>query len=220
MWHALNLSEVKQKLKTNYQYGLTNEEIDKRFHEYGENKLEDKQSESLIVRFFKQFNDFMIIILIIASIVSAVVERLQGSNDYLDSIIIIGIVVFNAIMGVVQEAKAEKSLEALKKMTAPVIRVRREGRVRQINSSELVPGDIVILEAGNFVPADCRLISSFNLKVEESSLTGETVPVEKNASIVLKEKTGLGDCLNMVFATTIIVNGHGEAVVTETRYEY
>ncbi|MBR1653374.1 MAG: calcium-translocating P-type ATPase, PMCA-type [Clostridia bacterium] len=216
MWQALNLSEVKQKLKTNYQYGLTNEEVDKRFQECGENKLEDKPKESLVVKFFKQFNDFMIIILIIAAIVSALIEKMQGSNDYLDSIIIIAIVVFNAIMGIIQEAKAEKSLEALKKMTAPVVKVRREGRIRQIKSNELVPGDIVILEAGNFVPADCRLISSYNLKAEESSLTGETVPVEKNASIILEEKTGIGDCFNMVFATTVIVNGHGEAVVTET----
>ena len=216
MWHSLNLSEVKQKMKTNYQYGLTNEEVDKRFKEYGENKLDDKPKENLIVKFFKQFNDFMIIILIIASIVSAVIEKVQGSNDYLDSIIIIAIVVFNAIMGIVQEAKAEKSLEALQKMTAPIVKVRREGRIRQAKSSELVPGDIVILEAGNFVPADCRLINSFNLKAEESSLTGETVPVEKNASVLLDEKIGIGDCVNMVFATTVIVNGHGEAVVTET----
>ena len=216
MWQALNLSEVKQKLKTNYQYGLTNEEVEKRFQEYGENELEDKPRESLIIKFFKQFNDFMIIILIIASIVSALIEKMQGSNDYLDSIIIIAIVIFNAVMGIIQEAKAEKSLEALKKMTAPVVKVKREGRVRQIKSSELVPGDIVILEAGNFVPADCRLINAVNLKAEESSLTGETVPVEKNALIILEEKTAMGDCLNMVFATTVIVNGHGEAVVTET----
>ena len=216
MWQALNLSEVKQKLKTNYQYGLTNEEVEKRFQEYGENELEDKPRESLIIKFFKQFNDFMIIILIIASIVSALIEKMQGSNDYLDSIIIIAIVIFNAVMGIIQEAKAEKSLEALKKMTAPVVKVKREGRVRQIKSNELVPGDIVILEAGNFVPADCRLINAVNLKAEESSLTGETVPVEKNALIILEEKTAMGDCLNMVFATTVIVNGHGEAVVTET----
>ena len=216
MWQGLNLSEVKQKLRTNYQYGLTMDEVEKRFHEYGENKLVDKPRESLIVKFFKQFNDFMIIILIIASVVSAVIERVQGSNDYLDSIIIIAIVIFNAIMGIVQEAKAEKSLEALKKMTAPVVKVRREGRVRQINSNELVPGDIVILEAGNFVPADCRLINAINLKAEESSLTGETVPVEKNAGVVLDNKVGIGDCINMIFATTVIVNGHGEAVVVET----
>lgn len=216
MWHALNVSEVKQKLKTNFQYGLTNEEVEKRFQQYGENKLEDKPKESLIVKFFKQFNDFMIIILIIASIISAIIEKVQGSNDYLDSIIIIAIVIFNAIMGIVQEAKAEKSLEALQKMTAPVVKVKREGRIRQVKSSELVPGDVVILEAGNFVPADCRLINCMDLKVEESSLTGETVPVEKNANVVLEEKTGLGDCLNMVFATSVIVNGHGEAVVVET----
>lgn len=216
MWQTLNLSEVKQKLKTNYQYGLTADEVDKRFQEHGENKLEDKPKESLIIKFFKQFNDFMIIILIIASIVSAVIEKVQGSNDYLDSIIIIAIVVFNAIMGIVQEAKAEKSLEALQKMTAPVVKVKREGRVRQVKSSELVPGDIVVLEAGNFVPADCRLISSFNLKAEESSLTGETIPVEKNAAVILDKKIGIGDCINMVFATTVIVNGHGEGVVVET----
>lgn len=216
MWQSLNLSEVKHKLKTNFQYGLTNDEIGKRFQEYGENKLEDKPSESLFIRFFKQFNDFMIIILIVASAVSAIIEKIQGSNDYLDSIIIIGIVVFNAIMGIVQETKAERSLEALKKMTAPVVKVRREGRVRQIESCKLVPGDIVILEAGNFVPADCRLISSVNLKAEESCLTGETVPIEKNASIIINERAGIGDCFNMVFATTVIVNGHGEGVVTET----
>ena len=216
MWQTLNLSELKHKLKTNYQYGLTADEVNRRFQEYGENKLDDKPKEGIIIKFFKQFNDFMIIILIIASIVSAVIEKIQGSNDYLDSIIIIAIVVFNAIMGIVQEAKAEKSLEALQNMTAPIVKVRREGRIKQIHSSELVPGDIVILEAGNFVPADCRLINAYNLKAEESSLTGETVPIDKNAAVILDEKVGIGDCVNMVFATTVIVNGHGEGVVVET----
>ena len=134
MWKTLNLSEVKQKLKTNYQYGLSNEEIEKRFQEYGENKLDDKKKENIIIKFLKQFNDFMIIILIIASIISAVVAKLDGSNDYLDSIIIIAIVVFNAIMGIIQEAKAEKSLEALQKMTAPVVKVKREGKIKEIKS--------------------------------------------------------------------------------------
>ena len=216
MWQTLNLSELKHKLKTNYQYGLTADEVNRRFQEYGENKLDDKPKEGIIIKFFKQFNDFMIIILIIASIVSAVIEKIQGSNDYLDSIIIIAIVVFNAIMGIVQEAKAEKSLEALQNMTAPIVKVRREGRIKQIHSSELVPGDIVILEAGNFVPADCRLINAYNLKAEESSLTGETVPIDKNAAVILDEKVGIGDCVNMVFATTVIVNGHGEGVIVET----
>ena len=157
----------------------------------------------------------MIIILIIASIISAVVARLEGNNDYIDSIIIIAIVVFNAIMGLVQEAKAEKSLEALKKMTAPTCKVKRNGQISTIKSEQIVPGDIVLLEAGNYVPADCRLISSSNLKIEESSLTGETVPVLKDANCTLKEKTALGDMVNMAFSTTIVVNGHGEAIVTD-----
>ena len=139
MWHALSLSEVKQKLKTNYQFGLTNEEAEKRYIKHGLNKLEDKPKESLVIKFFKQFNDFMIIILIIASIVSAVITKMQGENDYIDSIIIIAIVVLNALMGVIQEYKAEKSLEALKNMTTPKVNVRREGRVKLINSTELVP---------------------------------------------------------------------------------
>lgn len=216
MWQSINLSEIKHSLKTNFQYGLTQEEVQKRFQEYGENKLEDKHKESFIIKFLKQFNDFMIIILIIASIVSAIITRLDGSNDYLDSIIIIAIVVFNAIMGVVQEAKAEKSLEALQKMTTPTVKVRRDGRIKEIESIELVPGDIAILESGNLVPADGRLISAYNLKVEESSLTGETVPVLKDANIILDEKVGVGDCVNMVFSSTVVVNGHGEVVVTDT----
>lgn len=119
-------------------------------------------------------------------------------------------------MGLVQEAKAEKSLEALKKMTAPTCKVKRDGKICTIKSEQIVPGDIVLLEAGNYVPADCRLISSSNLKIEESSLTGETVPVLKDANCMLKEKTALGDMVNMAFSTTIVVNGHGEAIVTET----
>ena len=158
----------------------------------------------------------MIIILIVASLISALVAKLEGNNDYIDSIIIIAIVVFNAIMGLVQEEKAEKSLEALKKMSAPMAKVKREGKIIQVKGTEIVPGDIVILEAGNFVPADCRLIDSYNLKVEESSLTGETVPVLKDANGILKENTPIGDIVNMVFATTIVVNGHGTGIVTET----
>lgn len=187
-----------------------------RLKEFGENKLEDKKKESIIIRFFKQFNDFMIIILIASAIISAIVAKLEGNNDYIDSIIIVVIVVFNAIMGLIQEAKAEKSLEALKKMSAPIAKVKREEKIVQIKGTEVVPGDIVVLEAGNFVPADCRLIDSYNLKVEESSLTGETMPVLKDSNVILKENTSLGDMVNMVFATTVVVNGHAEAIVTET----
>ena len=215
MWQSFNLSEVKQKLNTNFQYGLTNEEVIVREKKYGKNKLEDTKSDSVVLKFIKQFNDFMIITLIIASVVSAVVSKINNSNDYLESIIIIVIVVFNAILGVIQETKAEKSIEALKKMISPIVKVRREGRVREVQSEDLVPGDIVILEAGNIVPADCRLINAVNLQVEESSLTGENVPVIKDANVILKDRVGLGDCINMIFSTTVVVNGHAEAVVTD-----
>lgn len=158
----------------------------------------------------------MIITLIIAAIISAVISKMNGESDYMDSIIIIAIVIFNAVMGLVQEQKAEKSLEALKKMSAPIAKVKRSGKVVEIESENVVPGDIVILETGSFVPADCRLINSYNLKIEESSLTGENVPEEKDATRILKSNTSMGDICNMAYATTIVVNGHGEAVVTET----
>ena len=215
MWQCFNVNEVARKLRTNLKQGLSKEEAESRHNKHGPNKLEEQKKESLFVRFIKQFQDFMIIILLIAAVVSAGVSFVQGQNDYIDSIIIVAIVVLNAIMGLVQEAKAEKSLEALKDMSAPVAKVRRDGRVMTIKGTEVVPGDIVLLEAGNYVPADCRLINSSNLKVEESSLTGETVPVTKDANVLLEENTPLGDTLNMAFANTIVVNGHAEAIVTD-----
>ncbi len=215
MWYTLSTKEVEKQMQTNIEFGLNEKQVKDKQNRFGLNKLEEKKKESIVIKFIKQFNDFMIIILIIASIISAVVARLEGSNDYFDSIIIIAIVVFNAIMGLVQEAKAEKSLEALKKMTAPTCRVKRNGKISTIKSEQIVPGDIVLLEAGNYVPADCRLISSSNLKIEESSLTGETVPVLKDANCMLKEITALGDMVNMAFSTTIVVKGHGEAIVTD-----
>ena len=216
MWHSSSVEEVSKKLKTNINIGLSEEEAQKRFERYGPNNLKEKKKESIFVKFLKQFNDFMIITLIIAAIISAVVSKLNGEADYIDSIIIVAIVIFNAIMGLVQEQKAEKSLEALKKMSAPNAKVRRNGRVQEIDATMVVPGDIVILEAGNYVPADCRLINSYNLKIEESALTGETIPSLKDSSKILKENTAMGDLCNMVFATTIVVNGHGEAIVVET----
>lgn len=216
MWHSSSVEEVSKNLKTNVNIGLLEEEAQKRFERYGPNNLKEKKRESLFIKFIKQFNDFMIITLIIAAIISAVVSKLNGEADYIDSIIIITIVIFNAIMGLVQEQKAEKSLEALKKMSAPNAKVRRNGRVQEIDATMVVPGDIVILEAGNYVPADCRLINSYNLKIEESALTGETIPSLKDSSKILKENTAMGDLCNMVFATTIVVNGHGEAIVVET----
>lgn len=216
MWHSSSVEEIAKNLKTNINIGLPDDEAQKRFERYGPNNLKEKKKESIFVKFIKQFNDFMIITLIIAAIISAVVSKLNGEADYIDSIIIVAIVIFNAIMGLVQEQKAEKSLEALKKMTAPNAKVRRDGRVQEIDATLVVPGDIVILEAGNYVPADCRLINSYNLNIEESALTGETIPSLKDSSKILKENTAMGDLCNMVFATTIVVNGHGEAIVVET----
>ena len=216
MWHSSSVEEIAKNLKTNINIGLSEDEAQKRFDRYEPNNLKEKKKESIFVRFIKQFNDFMIITLIIAAIISAVVSKLNGEADYIDSIIIVAIVIFNAIMGLVQEQKAEKSLEALKKMSAPNAKVRRDGRVQEIDATLVVPGDIVILEAGNYVPADCRLINSYNLKIEESALTGETIPSLKDSSKILKENTAMGDLCNMVFATTIVVNGHGEAIVVET----
>ena len=216
MWETLRKEEIIKKLKTNPKNGLNEEEVVFRRNKYGKNKLDDKPKENLLVKFLKQFNDFMIIILIIASIVSAGISYFQGENDYIDSIIIIAIVILNALMGVVQEAKAEKSIEALQEMTPLKAKVIREGITKEINAEEIVPGDIIILEAGNYVPADCRLLESHNLKIEESSLTGETEPVLKDANMIAKNDVSLGDMLNMGFMASIVVNGHGKAVVTET----
>ena len=216
MWHTKAINQVLFELGTNVKTGLTKEEAEKRLKQYGPNNLKEKKKESLFIKFIKEFNDFMIITLIIAAIISAIVSKINGEGDYIDSIIIIVIVIFNAIMGLIQEEKAEKSLEALKKMSAPNAKVIRDGKIEEIESSKVVPGDIIILETGNYVPADCRLVNSFNLKAEESALTGETVPSKKDANIILNQNTLAGDLSNMAFATTVVVNGHAEAVVVET----
>ena len=216
MWETLRKEEVFKKLKTDRKVGLSQNEVKERGQKYGKNKIKDKQKDTFIIKFIKQFNDFMIIILIIASIVSASISYFQGENDYIDSIIIIAIVILNALMGVIQESKAEKSIEALQEMTPPKAKVIREGNTYEINAEDLVPGDIVILEAGNYVPADGRIIESFNLKIEESSLTGETEPVLKDAEKICKKDVVLGDMNNMAFMASIVVNGHGKAVITET----
>ena len=215
MWHTKNIKEVEKELRTNIKTGLGDKDVLIRQDEFGKNKIEEGKKESLLVKFINQFKDFMIIILIIAAIISAVVSYLEGTGDYFDSIIIIAIVIFNGIMGLIQEAKAEKSIEALKKMSAPVAKVRRNGKIFTVNGEDIVPGDIVILETGNYIPADIRLINTYNLKVEESSLTGETEAVEKDENEIFSDKKiSLGDMRNMVFAGTAVVNGHAEGIVT------
>ena len=211
MWHTKNIKEIEKELRTNIKTGLGDKDVQIRQDEFGKNKIEEGKKESLLVKFLNQFKDFMIIILIIAAIISAVVSYMEGTGDYFDSIIIIAIVVFNGIMGLIQEA----SIEALKKMSAPVAKVRRNGKALTVNGEDIVPGDIVILETGCYVPADIRLINTYNLKLEESSLTGETEAVEKDENAVFNnQKVPLGDMKNMVFAGTAVVNGHAEGIVT------
>ena len=217
MWYTKSIEEVARELRTNLKIGLREKDVQEREKQFGKNKIREAKKESLIVKFIKQFNDFMIIILIIAAIVSAVVSYMEGTGDYFDSIIIIAIVFFNGLMGLIQETKAEKSIEALKKLSSPVAKVKRNGVIQTINGEDVLPGDIVILEAGNYVPADMRLINAVNLKVEEASLTGENEPVLKNADkVITNKKVALGDMCNMAFGSTIVVNGHAEGIVVST----
>ena len=216
MWSSLDVQEVCRKLRTNTKFGLSEEEAQNRQLKYGKNKLHEGKKTSIVVKFIKQFNDFMIIILILSSIVSAGISYFEHSNDYIDSIIIICIVILNALIGVIQESKAEKSIEALQKLSSPHAKVKRAGTIRTVLSEDVVPGDIVVIETGSFVPADVRLINTYNFKVEESALTGETIPIEKNSNKLIKETSPLGDMENLAFATTIAVNGHAEGIVTET----
>ena len=216
MWQTLSRNEVLKRLRTDPKEGLHEKEVLSRQTKYGKNQLKEKKKENFFLKFIKQFNDFMIIILIIASIVSSVVSYMQRDNDYIDSIIIIGIVILNAIMGVIQESKAEKSIEALKKLTPQVTKVIRDGITKEINAEDLVPGDLIILESGNYVPADCRLIENYSLKIEESSLTGENEPVDKDCNMTYGEGVTLGDMKNMAFMASIVVGGHAKAIVVET----
>ncbi|SET53221.1 calcium-translocating P-type ATPase, PMCA-type [[Clostridium] polysaccharolyticum] len=216
LWHCLGTEETLKRLQTSSQNGLSQREAGKRTRQYGYNEIQAKKKKSIVSRFFEQFKDFMIIILIIAAFISFFVSYLEGKPDLVDPIIIFAIIILNAVMGVIQEAKAEKSLEALKKMSAPTAQVLRDKKEITIPSRELVPGDIVFLETGNYVPSDVRLLDSINLKVDESSLTGESHPVEKNALISLNPDTIVGDRLNLAFATGIVTYGRAKAVVTET----
>ena len=214
-WFNKTVDEVESTLKTNAEKGLTAEEAKKRQEEYGLNELKAKKKKSLFVKFLEQFKDFMIIILIISAIISGVVGVAQGEG-FTDTIIILVVVVVNAIIGVAQENKAEKSLEALQKLSSHVAKVVRDGKLQVIQSKELVPGDIVILETGDYVPADLRIIEAVNLKSQESALTGESVPVEKMAAKIEDEKIGIGDRVNMLFSSSLITYGRGKAVVVET----
>ena len=217
LFHSKEKSEVLAALSTDLKTGLSEKEVAARLEKYGENKLREKKKKSNFQRFVDQFKDVMIIILIIAAIISFVIACVERNpKEFFEPGLILLIVVVNAIMGVMQESKAEKALDALKNMSAPHARVIRDGEERIIQADRLVPGDIIKLEAGDFVPADARLIESTSLKSEESALTGESVPSEKDATAEVKEDAPIGDRTNMVFSGCSITYGNAVAVVTGT----
>ncbi|HEY9075079.1 MAG TPA: cation-translocating P-type ATPase [Anaerolineaceae bacterium] len=209
-WHTLNSSDVLEKLNTTLQSGLTSEEAARRLETYGPNQLKEKPRPSFLRLVFDQLNNFLMILLIIAAVVSAFL------GETIDAGAILAIVVLNAVLGVIQENRAEQALAALKKMAAPEAQVLRNGSRVSVPASQLVPGDVVFLEAGNFIPADIRLVEAVNLRVEEAALTGESVPVQKNANVVLDNNASLGDRKNAVFMGTMVNYGRGRGVVVAT----
>ena len=216
-FHHQNSEEVIRSLATDPTAGLTSAEVEERRGRYGENRLREKAKKTMAQRFFDQFKDAMILILLAAAAVSFVIACVEGeAKEFFEPLLILVIVVLNAVMGVMQESKAEKALDALKNLSAPHARVIRDGVEKVVDAAELVPGDVIHLEAGDFVPADARLIRSASLKSEESALTGESVPSEKDASAVVEKKAPLGDRTNMVFSGCSITNGTANAIVTAT----
>jgi Ca2+-transporting ATPase len=214
-WFSKTVTETSEYFKTDLKKGLNLEGVEESRKKYGINELKAKKKKTLLIKFLEQFKDFMIIILIIAALVSGIIGYIENEG-ITDSIIILIVVIMNAIIGVAQESKAEKSLEALQKLSSHVAKVIRNGELIIIPSKELVPGDIVVLETGDYVPADLRIIEAVNLKVQEASLTGESVPVEKNIEAISDEKVGIGDRTNMLFASSLITYGRGKGIVVET----
>lgn len=213
LWFTKSKEEVLRSLDTNAAAGLSSQEVEKRLQSFGRNELEVKKKESLLKKVIGQLEDPMIIVLLIAAFLSYVSS---GFEDWIDSVIILLIVVINAIISISQENNANKSLEALQKMSAPLAKVIRNGKLEHIETATLVPGDIIELEAGDLVPADVRILSAANLKADESAMTGESVPVNKKALEALPEDTVLADRKNMLISSTVITNGRATCVVTST----
>ncbi len=210
-WYSLSTEEVEKLLNVDEKKGLNADEVEKRTEEYGRNEIVSKNKKPIWKMILEQFTDFMIIVLIIAAIVSGVVN-----HEFTDSIIILIIVILNAIIGVVQEVKAQKSLDSLKELSAPHCKAIRNGEIVNIDSKELVPGDVVVLETGDNIPADLRIIEAINLKIQEAALTGESVPVEKHADVLKDEKVGLGDRVNCAFSSSLVTYGRGKGIVVST----
>lgn len=215
-YHNKTVQQTAELLGTDIKTGLTHDEVKKRLHHYGKNELIEKKKKNIFIKFLEQFNDFMIIILLSAAAVSFITSIMQGDADITEPVIILAIVILNALLGVIQEKRAEKSLEALKKLSSPHACVLRNGNELNIPAANVVPGDILIISAGDLVAADCRLVTSNNLTTDESSLTGESVNAEKDASVVLEEFTALGDRKNIILSSTSVTGGKATAIVTGT----
>ena len=216
LWFTKSPAETLSELETSQTSGLTSQEAEKRLEKYGPNALEGGKKDSLVVRFLKQMKDPMIIVLLAAAVLSLIAS---GGHDWIEAVIILVIVVVNAIISISQESSAEKALEALQKMSAPLAKVIRNGEMIRLETDKLVPGDIIVLEAGDLVPADARILECANLKADEAAMTGESVPVSKAAIDHLPEETVLGDRKNMVISSTVITNGRATCVVTATGME-
>lgn len=211
-----SISEIEKLFQTDKLNGLSDEKAEKKLKQNGLNKLEEKKQTSLIIKFFEQFKDFMIIVLICAAIISFVISFINGEKDFFDPIIILFIVILNAIMGIIQENRAEKALTALKSMSSPTAKVIRNGKRKVIPAEKLVVGDLLVVETGDLIPADARLVSTVRLKVDESALTGESVPTEKDQNITFDKEVSIGDRKNMIFSGTAVSLGKGTAIVCNT----
>ena len=210
-WHSLTPEEVAQRLQVDPAEGLSTAEAQHHLQKYGPNRLVGKKKESGFRAFLRQYQDFMQIILVGAAIINQLVIHELGTT-----LVLLGLTVFNAVLGMRQEAKAEASLAALEKMMHDIARVRRDGQVAEIEGEQLVPGDIVLLEAGNRVPADGRLFVTATLEIEESALTGESVPTLKDTAAITKPDVPLGDRTCLAFMNTSVTRGRGEMIVTST----
>lgn len=217
-YYNQEIKEIITIVNTNTSIGLSAEEVTRRLEKHGYNQLVSKRKKSFIRRFFEQFKSFMIIILLLAAAISGVVGVMEGKG-LLDTFIILGILVLNAFVGAFQEIKAETSLDALKTLAAPITKALRDGVIKEIPTREIVPGDIVILETGAVIPADVRLIEAVNLKIQESSLTGESVPVDKKTDLLAGADIALGDRINMAFSSSMVTYGRGRGIAVATGME-
>jgi Ca2+-transporting ATPase len=209
-WHSVSKEEALGNLKTDLRSGLTEEEAKRRLEKYGPNKLKGQKKKTVLQLFLSQLRDWLIYVLFAAVVITIFM------GEYIDAVIILLVIILNAVLGVIQEVKAGNAIEALQKMSSPKALVRRNGEVKEIDSENLVPGDILILDAGRYIAADLRLVETASLQVEESAMTGESVPSEKDASLVLDPKTPLGDRENLAFMTSLVTYGRGVGVVIGT----